>query len=73
MGMPVSGQPANIELKQTFLYSPPSKMKNRILVAFIGISFSINKVEHLKLSSYLPTGFCNMAIAVDLVGLVLVA
>ena len=53
MGMLVSGQPANIELKQTFLYSPPSKMKNGILVAFIGISFSINEDEHLKLQLYL--------------------
>lgn len=55
------------------LYSPPSKMKNSILVVFIGISFSINEVDHLKLQLYLSTGFCNTALAIDLVGLVSVA
>lgn len=73
MGMLVSGQAASIELKQTFLYSPPSKKKNSILVVFIGISFSINEVGHLKLQLYLSTGFCNTAIAIDLAGLVVVA
>lgn len=43
MRMPVSGQHANIEHYQTVLYSPPSKVKNNVLVAFIGISFSMSE------------------------------
>lgn len=59
---------ANTEHYQTSLYSPPSKMKNSVLVAFIGIPFSMSEVEHLKFQLYLSIGFCHMAIAIDLGG-----